>query len=255
VRTLSLAAWRLLAGDLHLEEARTRRFRSVHECFTRQLREDARPIDRDLAVMVSPCDGIVGASGRIAGDQVFQAKGFPYTLSDLLGTADDGRYYDGVYVTLRLRSSMYHRFHAPCDGRVRRVRYFSGDTWNVNPIALRRVERLFCKNERALIEVEPEDPRETIALVPVAAILVASIHLHFLDRALDLRYRGENLIPCDARLDRGQEMGYFAAGSTIIVLAPRGFRLHSDVVEGATIRVGRPLLLRPGSTNRPRSPR
>ena len=100
-------------------------------------------------VLTSPCDAIVGACGTVAGTELLQAKGFPYTLHDLL--ADPAlveAYRGGTYVTLRLTSSMYHRFHAPHDGTVERVTYISGDTWNVNPIALRRVERAVLQ-ERA----------------------------------------------------------------------------------------------------------
>ncbi len=251
VSRLSIATFRLFADEMKLDEAKQRRFKSLHDLFIRELRDGARPIDRDPDVLVSPCDGVVGASGPLRGVEALQAKGLSYSLGELLGDpALVERYRDGLFVTLRLKSNMYHRFHAPCDGRVRRVRYISGDTWNVNPIALERVERLFCRNERAVIEIEPDDPAETIALVPVAAILVASIRLHFLYRRLHLRYRGSNVIECDAELARGQELGYFEAGSTIIVLAPRGFRLHSRVVEGATVRVGEPLLRRPSSHQR-----
>jgi phosphatidylserine decarboxylase len=251
VSRLSIATFRLFADEMHLEEAKQRRFKSLHEFFIRELRDGARPIDREPDVLVSPCDGVVGESGSLRGVEALQAKGLRYTLDDLLGDPQvAARYRDGIFVTLRLKSNMYHRFHAPCDGRVRRVRYISGDTWNVNPIALERVERLFCRNERAVIEIEPEDPRETIALVPVAAILVASIRLHFLGRRLHLRYRGSNVIDSDAELARGQELGWFEAGSTIIVLAPRNFQLDPGVVQGATLRVGQPLLRRPTSHQR-----
>jgi phosphatidylserine decarboxylase len=243
---LSIATWRVFADDLNLEEAKLSRFKSLHDCFIRELRDGARPIDGRPEVLVSPCDGVVGASGPLHGIEALQAKGLRYTLPELLGDPElVERYRDGLFVTLRLKSNFYHRFHAPCDGRVRRVCYISGDTWNVNPIALERVERLFCRNERAVIEIEPDDPAETIALVPVAAILVASIRLHFLDRKLHLRYRGSNLLPCDAKLTRGQELGYFEAGSTLIVLAPPGFQLDAGVVPGTTLRVGQPLLRRP----------
>ena len=88
---------------------------------------------------------------------LFQIKGLPYTLQDLLGDPRSGRAHrDGRYVTLRLTSSMYHRFHAPHDCRVEQVTYISGDTWNVNPIALKRVEKLFCKNERAVLETHAD---------------------------------------------------------------------------------------------------
>ncbi len=90
-------------------------------------------------ILVSPCDAIVGAHGAIAGTALFQAKGFPYTLQDLLpDPALVEAHRNGRYVTLRLKSSMYHRFHAPHDGRIEKVIYVAGDTWNVNPIALRR---------------------------------------------------------------------------------------------------------------------
>ena len=91
-------------------------------------------------------------AGRSQNGTVLQAKGFPYTLVDLLGDQELADYFrGGTYVTLRLASSMYHRFHSPYECRVTQVNYVSGDTWNVNPIALKRIERLFCKNERAVI--------------------------------------------------------------------------------------------------------
>jgi len=141
-----------------------------------------------------------------------------------------------------LTSSMYHRFHAPADCRVEQVNYISGDTWNVNPIALKRVERLFCKNERAVIRCRTAQPRAVITLVPVAAILVASMRLKFLDVLLHLRYRGPNVIPCDVGLSKGEEMGWFEHGSTIIVFAPRGANLCKGVYEGGRIKMGQALM-------------
>lgn len=247
VRDLSIATWKLFA-DLDLSDARKTHFRSLHDCFTRQLREGARPLDADPRHIVSPSDGIVGACGAIAGTQVFQAKGFPYTLLDLLGDPNLVEHYrDGCYVTLRLTSSMYHRFHAPHDCSVERVTYISGDTWNVNPIALKRVEKLFCKNERALIETTLSGSGYRVTLVPVAAILVASIRLHFLDVLLHLRYRGPNVIPCHAVFTKGEEMGWFQHGSTIIVFAPKGFTLYAGIRDGATVRMGQALLRLPPS--------
>ena len=118
VRDVSLWAWRLFS-DLDLSEAKTTRFRSLHECFIRELKDGARPIDGDPAVLVSPCDAIVGANGPVEGTRVFQVKGFPYSLRDLLPDPDLAEHYrDGRYVTLRLTASMYHRFHAPHGCRV-----------------------------------------------------------------------------------------------------------------------------------------
>lgn len=245
VRSASFAAWRRFGGDLRLHEAERTQFRSLHECFTRRLKAGARPIDRDPAVLVSPCDGLLGAHGAVSGVEVLQAKGFPYTLRDLLG---DGalaeRYRDGTFVTLRLRSNMYHRFHSPADARLKEVIYISGDTWNVNPVALRRIERLFCKNERAVIELELGEGR-SLLLVAVAAILVASIRLHCLPQPLRLTYRGPNRLLCGGAVSKGEELGYFEHGSTIIVLASTGLALVDGLVEGTEIKMGRPLLRGP----------
>lgn len=233
----ALAIWRACA-DLRLEEAKQQRFASIHDCFTRELKPGARPVDPDPGIVTSPCDGIVGASGTIEDGLLFQAKGFPYTFDELTGKrAEPSRY--GTYVTIRITPSMYHRFHAPHDLRVTGVTYFSGDTWNVDPIALARIEKLFCRNERAVIRTELASGHELL-LVPVAAVLVASIRLHFADVTLHLRYRGPNVIPCDARVAKGEEMGWFEHGSTIIVLAPPGFSILRKTND--RIRAGQPLL-------------
>jgi len=153
------------------------------------------------------------------------------------------RYYEGgQYATLRLTSSMYHRFHAPADCRVEQINYISGDTWNVNPIALNRIERLFCKNERAVIRCRLAPSAALLTMVPVAAILVASIRLRFLDVLLHLNYRGPNVISCDVALSRGEEMGWFEHGSTIIVFAPPGICLAQEVRQGARLRMGQALM-------------
>jgi phosphatidylserine decarboxylase len=154
-------------------------------------------------------------------------------------------YRDGCYVTLRLTSSMYHRFHAPHDCRLERVTYISGDTWNVNPIALKRVEKLFCKNERAVLQTRLAAAGHRITLVPVAAILVASIRLHVLDTVRYLRCLGRNPVSCNAAFSKGQEMGWFEHGSTIIVFAPNGFTLCENVQKGMHLRMGQPLMRLP----------
>jgi phosphatidylserine decarboxylase len=186
---------------------------------------------------------IVGACGRIGGTTLFQAKGFPYTLDDLLCVRDlVETYRDGVFATLRLKSSMYHRFHAPHDGRIEQVRYISGDTWNVNPIALKRIERLFCKNERAVVCLRLKANGKVVTLVAVAAILVASIRLHCLDAALNRNYQGCGVIDCSKSVRKGEELGWFEHGSTIIVFAPHGFALCDNIRDGTAIRVGEPLM-------------
>jgi phosphatidylserine decarboxylase len=242
VRTLTIGVWRRFA-DLELGEAEQTQFRSLHDCFIRKLKDGARPIDPDPAVLTSPCDAIVGAAGQIEGDQLIQAKGLSYTLLDLLGDPELVHLYrNGRYVTLRLTSSMYHRFHAPHECRVAQVAYVSGDTWNTNPVTVGRVERLFCKNERAIVRTRLSVNGALVTLVPVASILVASIRFHFLDVLFHLKYPGPHVIACDAPFGKGEEMGWFELGSTIIVFAPDGFNLCAGVETGAIIKMGRPLL-------------
>src|SRR5947209_1441025 len=101
-----IALWRLFS-DLDLREAKKSRFDSLQDCFTRELKDGARPIDAHRSVLASPCDALVGACGRVNEDSVLQTKGFPYPLIDLLGDAELVRYYrNGRYMTLRLTSSM-----------------------------------------------------------------------------------------------------------------------------------------------------
>lgn len=239
---ISITIWRVFAKDLNLSEAKDDQFNSLQACFIRQLKPNARTINQKSEIVTSPCDAIIGAHGNIKDTNLFQAKGFPYTLEDLLGDTElVERYRNGRFITLRLTASMYHRFHAPYDSRVSKITYISGDTWNVNPIALKKIEQLFCKNERAVIDLTLERLDLQITLVPVAAILVAGIKLHCLPEVLDLRYRGPNIIHCQAIYKKGEEMGYFQHGSTLLVFANQNLRFCENVVNQSIIRVGAPL--------------
>jgi phosphatidylserine decarboxylase len=248
IRDLSIACWRLFS-DLDLTEARKTSFKSLHDCFTRELRPGLRPSDPDPSIVVSPCDAIVGAFGPIADTELFQIKGAGYSLLDLLGDpALVEAHRNGRFVTLRLTSSMYHRFHAPHDCQIEQVTFISGDTWNVNSIALKRVERLFCKNERAVIRTRL-DSGEVLTLVPVAAILVASIRLHFLDVILNAETQGPVVFPCDVTVRKGDELGWFEHGSTIILLAQDQFEFCDNVLESGRIRAGQALMRKPTPTS------
>ncbi|TIX50727.1 archaetidylserine decarboxylase [Alteraurantiacibacter aquimixticola] len=241
VRIPSIALWRFFC-DIDSTDSPKMRFRSLHAAFIRPLRPGAREIAMDSATVSSPCDGIVGAFGRVEQGRAFQIKGFPYELADLLDDAELAREFaDGWFITLRLTAGMYHRFHAPHDLAVEEVRYISGDTWNVNPIALKRIERLFCKNERAPVTVRLVQSGARLVLVPVAAVLVASIRLPFLDAEAGVREGGEGVRRSTARFAKGEEMGWFEHGSTIVVLAPPECRPLA-LQEGQKVRMGQPLL-------------
>ncbi len=233
VRDLSIGLWRLFANP-NLEEAAKSSFDSLHDCFIRELKPGARSVDADPGILTSPCDAIVNACGTIQGAQLIQAKGLTYTLDELL---DDpalvARYRNGRYVTLRLTSSMYHRFHAPYDLRVTHVNYISGDTLNTNPSTVNRVDKLYCKNERAVIQTVTDAGGHLVTLVPVASILVASIRLHFLDVPLHLAYDGPRAIALRREVPQRRGDGLVRAGVDHHRVRPRRVRAvrrhHGDV--------------------------
>lgn len=238
----SIALWQRF-GSLDLRDAKKTRFDSVHDCFTRELRPGARMVDADPAALTSPSDGIVGQCGAVQGTRVFQAKGYPYDIAELFGSAEAAEpWRDGCYVTLRLTAGMYHRFHAPHDGTLEHVTYISGDVWNVNPPAVARVAKLYCRNERAVLRMRLARGGQPVAIVPVAAVLVASMRIHALGRSLDLRYAGPNEMPCDATVEKGQELGWFEHGSTIVLFGPRGFALADGIAPGTRVTMGTRLM-------------
>ena len=167
-RFLSPAAiglWKMFS-DLDLSDARKSRFVSFQDCFIRELKPGARPSPgpRDTGEPLRRHRRGVRdhrSWHRAAGER------FPYTLTELLNDASFAQVYEGgQYVTLRITPTMYHRFHAPHDLEVEHVTYVSGDTWNVYPIALRKVQRLFCRNERAILRCRLSSTGTPIALVP-----------------------------------------------------------------------------------------
>ena len=249
VCAVSLWTWRCFV-DLDLADAERTRFRSMQECFTRRLKPGARPVDPNPSVLTSPCDAIVGAFGTVAAGQALQVKGMEYALGELLDDPVHAAVFEGgCFVTLRLTSAMYHRFHAPHDCRVEQVRHVFGDRWNVNPPALRRVRRLFCRNERVVVRTALSGGGEPLTLVAVAAILVSGIRLGFLRLDTGGGHPLHRTYDCDAVLAKGAEMGWFEHGSTIVVLAPKGLRVADTLRDGDHIRMGQPLLRRPAETS------
>jgi len=239
---ISIRIWKLFTR-LDLSEARSTRFGSLRDCFIRELIPGSRPIDPRSEIIVSPCDGIIGACGTVTSGQLFQAKGFPYPLKDLLiDPSLEARWEGARFITIRITSAMYHRFHAPYDGILSRIRYISGDTWNVNPIALKRIEKLFCKNERAVLEMKLSRVNAPLLIIPIAAILVASIRIHCIETTLNTQTEdGAHFTP-NAHLVKGQELGWFEHGSTILVLAPAELSVISRGTSDSMIQMGEPLL-------------
>lgn len=246
IRDFSIALFRLCCSP-DLTEARHQRFASLRDCFIRELAAGRRPIDPDPAVLVSPCDALVMAAGPVVDGMLLQVKGSQYPLMALLRDAALCESYSGgTYATLRLSAGMYHRFHAPHDSRVTGVSHIAGDVWNVNPATAARLPRLYCRNERAVLRLRLARGDHQVTLVPVAAVLVAGIRLNFAELPADRAHAQPWTAPCDASFAKGDEMGWFEHGSTIIVLAPPGFMLCAGSEPGDMIRVGRPLMRLPG---------
>lgn len=242
VRDVSIWLWRLFS-DLDLSDAKKARFESLHDCFVRELKDGARPIDPRKDVIVSPCDAIIGACGPIDDGVMLQVKGSTYLLADLVRDPDlVAGYRNGTYVTLRLTAAMYHRFHAPAAARIEHVAHIAGDKLNVNPPTLKRIPRVYCRNERAVIRLRLERGGQPLVLVPIAAILVAGLKLHAVDLPIDRDHAEPWGRVCDAPVDKGEELGWFEHGSTIVILAPPEAEVVAGVETGVEIRMGQALL-------------
>jgi phosphatidylserine decarboxylase len=229
---------------IELADSPPQQYACLRDCFVRPLLPGARVIDADPDTLCSPCDGIVGAHGRVEDNQMVQIKGKPYDLTELVGElpADDPL-RNGTFVTIRIKSSMYHRFHAPAHGWLTRVRHFAGDAYNVNPPALRRIDRLYCKNERASLTLRMHTGEE-LAVVTVAAILVAGIRIHALHGSDWMGAQQPVCLGTPAHFDKGQEMGWFEHGSTIVLIVPAGFSLVGSLQTGDRLYMGQALLRR-----------
>lgn len=245
-RTLTrVALWVWNRFDpLELSDSPPTDYKSIRECFIRPLKQGVRPVDPNPNVLTSPCDGVVGAFGRVMAGQLFQIKGKTYRLDELIGASHgEQSWLDGNFMTIRIKSNMYHRFHAPANGELIRARYFAGDAYNVNPPALRQVDRLFCKNERACLTYQL-NKQEAIALIPIAAIWVAGIRLHALCGQNWMN--DEQVTVCEpaAPYHKGQEMGWFEHGSTIVVLTPPNWQPSDGIKEGDRLWMGQALFER-----------
>lgn len=237
---LLIKLWQRFDADLRLDESSTSEFRSLNDCFIRPIRPQLRPIDAREDVIVSPCDGIVVSEGSVTDGQLFQAKGMPYQLDELIPNPElAARLKGSRYVTIRLKPGFYHRFHAPTAGRIDRVEYIYGDTWNVNPSALKRVQQLYCRNERAALQITSD--LASCVLVPIAAVLVASLKIYGIDQTLDLSLGQNTTFHLNADVLKGQELGYFQQGSTIILFVDSHLKEVGEWAVGHRINMGQAL--------------
>jgi phosphatidylserine decarboxylase len=222
---------------------------SFNEFFTRALKPWARRID-DGNVLVSPVDGAVSQIGRLDGTRLLQAKGHSYSLEALLDCAPTGdqwaeRFVGGGFATLYLAPFNYHRIHMPLDGTLRAIWYVPGKLFSVNAVTAAAVPGLFARNERVVCIFE-DGPR-LFALVLVGALFVGSMETIWHGEITPRSPRKPLQLPlatthAPLRLTKGQEMGRFNMGSTVILITPADMvEWLPDVRARDSIRVGQSL--------------
>lgn len=210
---------------------------SFNRFFVRPLRPGAREIDTRPPTLVSPVDGRVSESGRVVRGRLLQAKGRDYGLEALLaGTPGWEAYEGGTFLTLYLAPGDYHRFHAPCAGQVVRYTYVPGELWSVSPRAVRSVPGLFARNER-LVTTLATDFGE-LTLVAVGATVVGRIEVVY---PADMQAAGApepRALEPPVTLEKGAELGRFAMGSTVILLARPGEAVLEMLPGGQRVEMG-----------------
>ena len=225
----------------HALEENPQTYASFNAFFTRQLKPDARPVDAD-SLLVSPVDGTVSQAGEILGGQIFQAKGHTYTLLELLGgnkqLADE--FTDGQFTTLYLSPRDYHRIHMPAKGKLRSMYHVPGRLFSVSPQTTRDIPRLFARNERLVNIFDSE--QGPFAVIMVGAIFVSSMDTVWSGTITPRRQQPTAWHYSDqqpVQLDKGEEMGRFNMGSTVILVFPKNrVQWHSDLVPGNEVKMG-----------------
>lgn len=223
---------------------------SFNEFFTRGLRPGARPIDPNNSVLVSPVDGAVSQTGRLDGSQVLQAKGHYYSLESLLSSENSPsdwatRFAGGGFSTLYLAPFNYHRIHMPLSGTLRAAWYVPGKLFSVNAVTAAAVPGLFARNERIVCIFE-HGPR-LFAMVLVGALFVGSMETVWHGEVTPRTPRRALDLPLDStkaplHLEKGQEMGRFNMGSTVILLLPPDTAdWLPNIKAGGAVSVGQPL--------------
>jgi phosphatidylserine decarboxylase len=217
-------------------------YNTFNAFFTRSLKPDARPICNHSSDIASPADGRISAIGQINEGQVYQAKGHDYSLLELLGGDADAaaKLENGRFVTVYLSPRDYHRLHMPLTGLLRSQTHVPGRLFSVAPHTVNTVPRLFARNERVIAQFDTDDG--LMALVLVGAINVAAIETVWAGlvtppqkkQISHIDYTGEERMT----LLRGEEMGRFNMGSTIIVLLENKARWRLDMQNGDALNMG-----------------
>ena len=242
LRALIRAYVRAYGVDLSEAAAPVDSYETFNAFFTRRLRDGARPVATEPGIVVSPADARLQSTGTVPPDgRLAQVKGRTYALAALLGDPEQAAAFGGgLFATLYLSPSMYHRFHSPVDGRLLGWRAIPGRLYPVNPLAVRTIDALFTVNERVILTIESEVG--LMAMVMVGAANVGRISLTFAGVVT-----GGGRSPARVALSepiavrRGQELGAFNLGSTIVLLATEPRLRPAGPAPGELLRVGQPL--------------
>ncbi len=219
---------------------------SFNAFFTRALRAAARPLAPNPDALLCPADGTLSQAGSIRDGRIFQAKGHSYSLQELLGERSSwwDRFHDGCFATIYLSPRDYHRVHIPLGGELKRMIHVPGRLFSVNPVTTRMVPRLFARNERVVCLFESDIG--PMAIILVGAIFVASIDTVWAGTVAPA-YRRVHRVDYDRSPDpvalrRGQEMGRFNMGSTVILLfGPDAVNWRESLTPGTPLRMGESL--------------
>lgn len=247
---LSHAAIRLIVKRFNVDLGEAKRtnvddYASFNDFFTRTLKPGTRPIDDSPEAVVSPVDGTVSQAGLIEDGRIFQAKGHDFSVAELLGDkklAED--FSGGEFATIYLSPRDYHRIHMPCDGSLQRMIHVPGRLFSVNPLTTRSVPRLFARNERVVTIFDT--PVGRAAQVMVGAIFVASIETVWAGEVTPPAGQyirqwpyGPREAAGEVHLKKGDEMGRFNMGSTVILLfEPRAVELAESLQAEAVVKLG-----------------
>jgi len=213
-----------------------------NDFFTRALRPGARCLEPTPGTLVSPVDGTVSQAGEIREGRIFQAKGHDYTVQELLGGDRElaARFTGGRFATIYLAPYNYHRIHMPLSGRLDQWIYVPGRLFSVNPATVRTLPGVFARNERVCTVFETE--LGSFALVLVGALFVGSMETVWAGRISPPHKRSgvEAFTPIHpVQLQRGEEMGRFNMGSTVILLAgANALQWDPKLQPGQTLRMG-----------------
>lgn|SRR5690554_1051576 len=242
--TTSVIRWFVRRYNVNMAEAANpdiNSYKTFNEFFTRPLREDARPLSESTCIC--PVDGAISQFGRIEQDLIFQAKGHHYsTLALLAGQDDLAKYFvDGSFATLYLSPKDYHRIHMPCDGRLVSMHYVPGALFSVNPSTAAGIAGLFARNERVICEFQSEEIGRFV-MVLVGATIVGSMSTAWhgvVNPPRGKTVKSWNYEDQDIKLRKGEEMGRFLLGSTVILLFESGtLNFDGSWTAGKSVRLG-----------------